>query len=106
MKSGHVRTDNECCRPLNDLAATLDVSLGERRDDTSAMAIADPQLASIENPPRAVCAQASGRLDVLCIGACLWFSESIGGERLATREHRQVSCFLIDVAEEHDGFGP
>ena len=106
MKARHVRPNDERGRPLHPLATPLDVGLCERSDDAGAMPIADPQLASVENPVRTVGTKTRGCLDVLGVGAGLGFGERVGSKRFTTCEHGQVARFLIDVAKEHDGLGP
>ena len=90
---------------MHRLAVPLDLRLRERRDHAGAMAVADPVLAPVEDPLRAVVAQSRARHDVLRVGAGLRLGERVRGERLAAREHREVALLLLGRAEQHDRLG-
>ena len=105
LKAGHVGADQKCRHALHRLAAALDERLRESRNHSGAMAVADPDLPAVEPPVRSVLAERRGRLDVLRIGADLGLGQRVRGEKIATRERRQVALLLLIVAVQHDRLG-
>src|SRR6185503_7868940 len=79
--------------------------LGKGRNDSSAMAIADPDFPAVQSPVRTVPDGRRGGLDVLRVGPDVRLGQSIGGEKITASQRREVAILLLVAAMEHDRLG-